>query len=256
MRDQKRVFIIGSVGVSVYACRRASVKYGAIIVEIKGSVGGTTFQGGHSGPVMLTKGELIDAVASGSKLTKADAGRVMQPQQGIGTTSTTWRDLTDAQRQSWIAAAVQFPFKNRFGVTYTPSGFQLYMSCNANLRNYSCTPIDVSPLPTSLIPAGPLVITVGALGATMVATEYTVINGFKGAIFMSVAQSAGKSFDPGRLKCISVYDPDNWDGEDIKPAYEAIFGTLPTHGTIWYQARAIVIDAGLPAPVLTGKVTW
>ncbi len=256
MFDKKKIFSSAGATTIKFACHRASVRYGAIVTELKGALGGQVFSSGVSGHVMLTRNELIDAIASGSKLTKADAGRVMNPQTSIGSNATAWRDLTDADRQTWSAAAAQFPFKNRFGMPYTGSGYQLYMSCNANLNNYGLPSIATSPLPTMLIPTSPIVITVGTLTGIMTIVSWDVLAGFAGAVYCTVAQSAGKNFDPGRLKSIKIFPSGAVTNLDITTEYENIFGTIPVHGTMWVRACTCVADAGLMAQNYTAKVVW
>lgn len=103
----------------------------------------------------MNKAELIDAIASGSKLTKADAGRYGSPQDGNSTSPRTtlaaiaslWNVLTEAEQQSWNDAAVGFPAKNKFGDIYTPSGYQVFMKLNSNLALINNPLLRSGPVP-------------------------------------------------------------------------------------------------------------
>jgi hypothetical protein len=76
--------------------------------------------------------ELEFPLSTGLKLTKADAGRIFQI---TGHNSKVWRELPAEAREAWNTNAVNFPFTNKFGDSYTGSGFQCFMSLNNNGAN-------------------------------------------------------------------------------------------------------------------------
>lgn len=235
---------------------RAIVKYGAIITEIKGKVNGAVFQGGTAGPQMKADPALIAAIVSGSKLTKADAGRVMNPQANIGLVSTTWKTLDDADRQTWVAAAPNYMFKNKFGEPYTASGFQVYMSLNTNLVAVGEPMVTVAPLPTLLIPTPPCNIVYGIGAAPKLRFTYEVLTGFKGVLYASVSQSAGKSLTKGRLKAIAVFAAGSGTAYDLDSQYQNIFGSIPLHGNVWFVFRCTELSTGQQNQSYTVQTRW
>jgi len=218
------------------ACFFASVKYGSIITEIKGKVGGQTYQGGTQGPVIRNSSKLTKADAGrSSKLTKADAGRTIQNRANFAQTSSAWRDLSDENRASWVAGAVNFPFKNKFGETYTGSGYQVFMSVNTSLANINFSQRDDCPAPISLLATREFTVTY----ADTVNPSYTfdgVIHAdYSAILYACVNQSAGKQLTPGRLKAIRVFPAATYVAEDITDDYTNVFGIVPTEGTVWFQ---------------------
>ena len=101
----------------------AIVKYGALITEIKGKVGGQVFQNGNAGFVLRNKNSRPGA-ASISRLAATN---------GMSAISSSWRLLTDAQRLAWAAATENWLFLNRYGETYEGSGYQMFCAYNRRL---------------------------------------------------------------------------------------------------------------------------
>lgn len=222
----------------------ASVKFGSLITNMKGKIGGHIVKGDTTGGVLLTRAEVIDAVASGAKLTKADAGRVMNPQRNTTVVSQSWRDLSDAERSAWNAATPDFPFTNRFGDPYTGSGFQLYMQCNNNVTQIGQSMLAAPPVPETIEPC-PAFSTATAIGST-----FTVIclAGVPAGYFMTLyacnAQSSGKGFTRGRMKAIVILDSATVFPYNADTAYIAVFGVLPVAGTVWFEGKLTKADAG------------
>src|SRR5438046_2404145 len=95
------------------ACFRASVKYGAIITELKGSVGGHTFKGTKSGGSMQTKINRAAAGKNGGTVTQSDAARLILPKSTLSQNAQTWRSIGPTDQATWITAAPSFPFINK-----------------------------------------------------------------------------------------------------------------------------------------------
>lgn len=235
--------------------QRASVKYGAIVSELKGKLGGQVFKGGASGGVMMTKNQLTGAVANGSKLTKADAGRTVNPQQNIGNNASTWKALTGAQRATWIAAAPNFPFKNKFGETYTPSGYQLYMSINTNLLLVNEPVLTDAPEVPTLESCPAFTV---APSTSPTATFYmtgTIPTGYKMTVYGTAPMSAGRAVTKGNKKAIIIFDDTQTFPVSLDTAYSKIFGTLPSAGTVWFEGKLTKADAGRTSQAYQIQVT-
>lgn len=64
----------------------------------------------------------------------------------FSTLSSSWNDLTEAQRAGWNQSTSFFK-SNRFAVQFPLKGKSLYVALNANLVNTGGTPVDDCPLP-------------------------------------------------------------------------------------------------------------
>lgn len=118
----------------------AAIKFSALISEIKGSLNGSTIQGGRSSSILRNK-PLPDQrsfIASGPQ--KSTFLRLVR----------NWRLLTQSQRNGWDSAATSFQVYNKFGDLYTPSGFQLYVTLNLNRYQAVQTYIDNAPSPVTI----------------------------------------------------------------------------------------------------------
>lgn len=95
----------------------ATIKLGAIITEIAGSVGGTTFRRGHNFTVMQNK----QFGASSNRLLKNKALPVLSK------IISEWSKLSLAVQNEWKAQALLFQFLDKFGTLKNLSGRQLYV---------------------------------------------------------------------------------------------------------------------------------
>lgn len=90
--------------------------------EARGSVGGITYSMSVSGPVAKTK-----------PVPNYDyKGYKPKVRSILGYLSRQWGELTNAQRESWNAWALDHPFIDAFGDEFSGSGFNCYISLNAN----------------------------------------------------------------------------------------------------------------------------
>lgn len=222
---------------------RAQVKYGAIITDMKGKAGGHVFKGTTAGGVMQAKASPLKGTSSNGKLTKADAGRIIRTQANIAENASAWRSLTDANRAAWVAAAPNFPFYNKFGEPYTPSGYQLFMSVNSNLLNIGETPLTTPPSAETLVPTPPFTIAAGA-GPIIFEMDGEIPAGYSMILSATANQSAGRSLELGRLKAIAVLDAATVFPLDITGFYTAVFGSIATGGNYWFEGKLTKADAG------------
>lgn len=75
-----------------------------------------------------------------------------QQRQILGNLSGNWRGLTEAQRDSWVAAAPSFPVTDVFGNSMVLAANALYIALNKNLTNAGIATITTAPSPVSIDP--------------------------------------------------------------------------------------------------------
>jgi hypothetical protein len=119
----------------------ASIEFGLVVTNARGKLGGHVFTKSRSGSTLRTKG-----IPTNPQTTAQQAVRAT-----LGSLSSAWRTLTEAQRDSWNAAVDSFMKTNVFGTAYAPSGKNLYVSLNTNLTNAGQSTISVAPLPIEMI---------------------------------------------------------------------------------------------------------
>ncbi len=104
----------------------ATVKFGPTVIGLRGTIAGTTFSANGSGPYARawSKG------ANPRSTPQSD-------QRGrLGSIAASWRDLTQVQRDDWIAYALLAAqdLVNSLGETYSASGFNWYVRINDHLE--------------------------------------------------------------------------------------------------------------------------
>jgi hypothetical protein len=99
------------------------VKYGAIITDMKGKIGGQTFKGNFTAASCQNINKKLNRVTDFNQT----------PRNNLAFIAASWRELTEAQRGNWNTLALTWPFVNCFGVEYFATGYQVFLSVNCNL---------------------------------------------------------------------------------------------------------------------------
>jgi hypothetical protein len=125
----------------------ARIKYGTIVTQINGSVGGNVFQNNAFGFTLKAKGSVRNP---NSKKQNANKGYV-------SSVSKAWANLSDSDRAAWISYAATYPQPSRHSPTDYLSGYGLFLKWNQVYMTGTTTPgaiISAPPLvlPTSTVP--------------------------------------------------------------------------------------------------------
>jgi hypothetical protein len=197
------------------------MKFGAIVVDGRGKIGGHVASKNRGGAYLRTKVTPVNAQTSF--------------QNGVRNLFTSlsqaWRGLTEEQRAAWNAAVADYQRTNIFGDTHSPTGFNLYQRLNNNLITIGEDALDVPPLPSAV---GEVVAT-GLLVTSDIPSMSLVLAGEVPAqtavkVFATAPVSAGKSFVKSEYRQISVLAPAATTPVDLKPAYVAKFGSTGISG--------------------------
>lgn len=130
----------------------ALLKLGALAVDIRGSIAGTTFARNRGGVYARARTKPIQPISPRRDEKNAILSQVIQ----------TWHaTLTVDQRVAWNEAAKAVTIPNKLGEPYTPTGANLYVRANVNLILSDQAVITVPP-PAATGPA--LAATVGISG--------------------------------------------------------------------------------------------
>jgi hypothetical protein len=232
----------------------ALMKLTAFNGGIRGKVQGTVFQYCPYGQVV--KGGLLDAISAGAKLTKADAGRVMPVKAYLTELSSAWRSLTDVQRTTWTTQAPNYPFTNKWGDTYTPSGFLLYMKMNLNLMKVGLPEVHTAPAPEPVINGSPFTVVYSADAGTFNLTGFTITSGYTQYIQATTTISKGKKPVLSSWKSIYVLQPGDTDPFNLTSYYNDVFGQIPVHGNVWFRIWSVNNITGMPGAPYLFQLVW
>jgi len=198
------------------------IKYSNLIQEFKGKIGGLTFKANYTAPSSQIKSSPRKQVSNFNQSPKLNLSSVAQ----------SWRNLSQANRDTWIAAAPFNQFYNCFGELYTPSGFQLYMSVNSKLLYIGVDPLleYVAPNPTFVF-------------SNVVATwdsdphechlsfdNIDMLERWCIGLKMGMPVSAGQSFHDYRICTIIILDSSNVDNPfHFAPPYNSHYPLIFEH---------------------------
>jgi hypothetical protein len=98
----------------------ASIKYAGIITELKGSIGGVTFQ--RCGNAL--------SVRSNPSHKKAFTIQGQSSRNLFASCVSAWRGLTLSEKAAWSAAASSYPTVDKWGNPTILNGFQIFMYVN------------------------------------------------------------------------------------------------------------------------------
>lgn len=193
----------------------AIVKYGAIIVDAKGSVGGTTFKGTKAGAVMQNK--VTMAPVPDGKVTKADAGRAIQGFQKIAIANVVnaWKALDLPNKEEWNAFAPSYPFKNKFGEDYVASGYQCFCNLNLNLSAINQPFITAPPVLDPLEPMPDYQMWIKDTPSIDIKITVDVPTGYVFTLSLATMRSPGRMPTPKDFSQVAVLTAGSYDKAPI-----------------------------------------
>ncbi len=223
-------------------------KWGALVVDGRNKIGGHVASKNRAGSYFRTKVTPVNRQS-----TRQTAVRSL-----LTSISQAWRGLTDAQRNEWNAAVVNFKKTNIFGDIVHPSGFNLFQKLNNNIMTLGGTMIDVPPVITDLDQYSALALTY-AVGTPALSLAFTAVagtdSGYK--IFATAPQSAGKSFVKSEYRLIKHSNAIGVTPINLLSDYTAVFGGVGNIGDkIFVKIVPCGADSGIEGiPVATSKIS-
>jgi len=212
-------------------------KFGSIVVDGRGKIGGHVASKNRYGSYWRTKVTPINRNTDAQKLVR----------NRFTTYSQGWKALTDAQRAAWNNAVNDFVKTNIFGDGVKPTGATLYTRLNTNIVNAGATPI-VSP-PTDLKVLSTVINSVtlaaGAQTGTIAYTGSTPVNHVM-VVRATPALSAGKSYVSNLFKQVKTQAGNTATPTLFGPQWIAVYGAIPAAGSIvWVEIYFINNTTGL-----------
>ena len=197
------------------------IKFGAIVTDGRGKIGGHVASKNRAGAYMRTK---VTPVNPQSSYQLGVRNRFTGLSQG-------WRGLTQAQRDAWNGAVSDYQRTDIFGDLKNPTGINLYQRLNNNLLTIGESAVTTPPLPEA-VQAVVLSSVAAANGAgTLTATYAPAIDAdTKVKVFATAAQSPGKSFVKSEYRLIDVIVTADASPFSIETEYEAKFGAIGAAG--------------------------
>jgi len=215
----------------------ASIKLGAILADIRGKLAGNYFA--------KRKNTTVLAVC-GSKLTKADAGRValQQSRNNLTSVSRGWSALTAAQQLVWTNAAALLTWYTKVSIAYSPSGYQLFSQRNLNRLKIGLSQLTdyAEPLPPANIDGASIKIN----GDNDIVFEWDsgIPVGKAVVVSASFPNSTGVQVPKGGLKVLAVLGSGTTMPKMLTSDYQSLYGTNPTSNMVFFKLELIDTQSG------------
>lgn len=217
----------------------SKIKWGAIVVDGRGKLGGHVFTKTRSGATMRTK---VTPVNPQSPAQAAARSR-------LGSQSQGWRGLTEAQRIGWNDLAARYSKTNIFGDQYFPTGKNLFTGLNSNLLLVGISPLVVAPELVEM----PVVM---AMDPEVNITETEIelnLSSVGVADDTSIVIEATAPMSPGRYNFDGSYRIITTSGtvplgSELYSNYVSKFGAPPVGGKIGFRAYYISNATGQQSP--------
>ena len=210
------------------------IKWGALVTDGRGKIGGQVASKNRSGAYMRTKVSPSNPQTSFQLAVRAT----------LAALSSGWRSLSQAARDSWNGAVLDFQSTNVFGDVTTPTGKNLYTKLNANLISVGEAAISEAPSPAAVVEAG-IAISTNTSGPTDLQVTCSGLDGaMKYQIVATAPVSAGKDFVKSEYRQIGTMDSGEPQPFDISTIYETKFGPTVAGKKVFVKIVPVVIATG------------
>lgn len=219
----------------------ASILYGSLVSDLAGKVGGQNFQRGLASPTLRnisTKRKKFNVLPVGNKI-NAIRGR-------FAYVAASWRSLSPSQQSAWVAVTGSFPRTNKFGVSYTPSAYQLFVEFSLGLVYLGSSIATAAPaVSTFVVPTWSIAYAGG--GGDIIITQspaYTSIP-YLTVIRASGYQSNGLGLIKSRLKVLATFQfKASARTTNVASAFYTMFGAAIPGTTVYFSVNQINVNTG------------
>lgn len=192
-------------------------KWGALVVDGRGKIGGHVASKNRSGSYFRTKVSPVNPQSAAQLAVRAIFTLLSQ----------AWRSLTAAQIAAWNACVDNFKGSDVFGDIKTLSGMNIYMRLNGNLQNVGAATIAVPP-------------------ASLDSPEGSEITGVSDASAMTVTITSGAVVPADTVRVIELTPPISNGVSFVKNLFRVV-KNVPAAGTAAQNVWAdYVLKYGAP----------
>jgi len=217
----------------------------AIVADIRNKLNGTVFSKNRYGSYARTKVTPVNPQSTEQQ----------NARNRFSTQSQAWRGLTEAQRQSWIDAAPNFPTTDIFGNTKILSGQALYVKFNSNLALVGSAAIASAPSPVAIPALEVLTLVADDSANTVILTATSPVPADFAMVIMATPNvTPGISFVKNKFRFISAIAAAATSPFALTTDYIARFGDPVEDQKIFVKAfyvSTITGQAGIPVQIQT-----
>lgn len=220
----------------------AKIKFGAMMVDASGKLGGQVFSKNRGGAYIRTKSTPLNPQTTAQ----------MSIRGIFASISSAWSGLTEASRQSFNNLVSSYARTDIFGDLRNPSGKNLFQRLNQNLVISGQAQITVCSEPQEVPFANISQCVASIAGEYFEAESVGNTTGSKVVIWATPSLSQGTKFVKNKLRQIGVFDGGNALTFDAWGSYVDKFGTPSVGANIYIGVRVINAN-GQASPMETVK---
>jgi hypothetical protein len=199
----------------------ARIVYGAIATEIRGSIGGTTFQGNAYGFTIKNKANMarLQSVAQNEK------------HRLVTLVSQFWFALTQAKRDHWTAFALAHPVASKHNPAAVLNGYTYFLKYNMIRAQGGVVVLDEPTDGTLTLPpmAPALSLSGGSLWWNIASDAFYADWAYN--VYLSPPMRASQSYNASKTRYVENGNFAN-SNVDVSAPYLSFFGALPAIGDI------------------------
>lgn len=219
------------------------LKWGALVVDGRGKIGGHVASKNRAGAYLRTKVTPVNP----NSLSQATV------RSRMASFAIAWRGLGASAILQWNNAVAAFSKTDIFGDLKNPTGFNLYIKLNCNLDSIGVSPITVPPLPlavSTLTTLTPSQVHAGATSLTYAATPTPALHVL--VVDATAPISPGKSFVKSEFRYIGQVAAAEDTPYVATADYAAKFGGPGLAGQkIFFRAKYIHMTTGQAGMAVT-----
>lgn len=222
----------------------AKIKFGMMMTDARGKLGGQVFSKNRSGAYIRTK---VTPVNPRTDFQQANRSL-------LGSLSSGWSTLTEAQRNAWNGAVEQWQKTNVFGDLQKPTGKNLFTSLNkVALANFADAVLLLTPPAKVEFPA--ITIESGSITASNTAILITFngaeLQGSSIQVRATPPVSAGTSYVTNLLRSIGpAFEVTEGNFISTGLSYRDRFGTITVGQKIFVEVRQVAVNGQLGVPMI------
>lgn len=220
----------------------AKIKFGAMMVDASGKLGGQVFSKNRGGAYIRTKATPLNPQTTAQ----------MSVRGIFASISSGWSGLTEASRQSFNNLVSSYARTDIFGDLRNPSGKNLFQRLNQNLVISGQAQITVCGQPQEVPFANLAEVTLNDALSEINVTYTGNTSGSKVVVWATPPLSAGTSFVKNKLRQITVFNGESGDTINVAADYIAKFGAFEDGSNIYFGVRVINAN-GQASPLETIK---
>lgn len=220
----------------------AKIKFGAIVTDASGKLGGHVFSKNKAGSYMRTKVTPLNPKTAAQMAIRGIFAGI----------SSAWSGLTAAQRSTFLDKVADYSKTNIFGDSNNPTGKALFQRLNQNLVITGQTQVTTCPSPIAVPFANATGAAGAATGQTLALTLAGLTTGSKLIVFATPSMSQGTQFVKNKLRMLGTFPGAAAGPVAIGPKYITKFGALVAGSNVVIGVR-VVNAQGQASPMETIK---